>query len=515
MRKFSGVIAALAMAGLLAGWASGSSAAPGFARAAAPSGTLTMAVSTDPGNLDPQLTLLGAARTVDSFAYDSLLSVVGAGKLATGIAQSWKVVSAKKVVLTLRPGVTCADGTRMTASVVKRNLDFVANPANQSPYFGVAIPPTTTVAANDGARTVTVTAQIPSPFMLQGLSLIQIVCSRGLADRSLLDKGTVGSGPYRLVEAVSGDHYTFAVRKGYTWGPNGATTAAAKLPARVVLKVIPNEQTAANLLVTGGVNVAVISGADRARLNQQKLFSRVTIGFPLEFFFNQKPGRALASSPVRKAVVRAMNLSQIGGVATSGLGIPITQLTRQDLSPCPGNSVAGSLPAYSPPAARTVLSRTSPSLKVIFPTDAGVSITPAMELAQQQLSAAGAKVTLQGMSTVALQGALFGTGDWDIAVLGIGVSSPAQLKSFLSGPAPPGGVNFSAIDNAAYRVAAARATRRVGAVGCKFWLDGERALFRDANLAPSRAVTAAIYGKNALFSVDAGGVVPTSLRLTK
>src|SRR4029078_3139489 len=122
----------------------------------------------------------------------------------------------------------------------------------------------------------------------------------------------------------------------------------------------------------------------------------------------------------------------------------------------------------------TVLSRTSPSLKVIFPTDAGVSITPAMELAQQQLSAAGAKVTLQGMSTVALQGALFGTGDWDIAVLGIGVSSPAQLNSSLSGPSPPNGVNFSVIDNAAYRVAAARATRRVGGVGGKCWLARDR-----------------------------------------
>jgi len=514
MRKFPGVIVvATAMAVVLAAWTSGGRAQSSAPQSPAASGTLTMAVSTDPGNLDPQLTLLGAARTVDSFAYDSLLTVVGPGKIATGLAKSWKVISAKQVQLTLRRGVTCADGTKMTASVVKRNLDFIADPTNKSPYFGVAIPPTTTATANDKTATVTVTTKIPNPFMLQGLGLIQIVCARGLADRSLLDRGTVGSGPYRLVEAVSGDHYTFQVRKGYTWGPDGATTAAPRLPARVVLKVIPNETTAANLMLTGGLNVAAIGGADRARLDSRKFFRRLTIGFPLEFFFNQKAGRALADAGTRRAVVQAMNLKQIGGVATSGRGIPMTQLTRQDVSPCAGDTVTGSLAPYNPTAAKAVLSRRSPSLKVIFPTDAGIPITPAMELAQQQLAAAGVKVTLQGMSTVALQGALFGTGDWDVAVLGIGVTSPAQLKAFLSGPAPL--TNFSWIDNALYRADVARATRRVGAASCKYWLDGERALFKASNLAPSRAVTVALYGNKATFSVDAAGVTPTSLRLTK
>ena len=274
-----------------------------------------MAIETDPGSLDPQLTLLGAARTVNSFVYDPLLTVVGPGKVASGLASSWKVRSAKQVQLTLRRGVTCSDGTRMTASVVKRNIEFVGNPANGSPWYGVAVPPTATVEANDRAGTVTITSKIPSPFMLQGLGLLQIVCARGLADRSVLARGGAGSGPYILVESVTGDHYTFAVRKGYTWGPNGATTTAARLPARVVLKVVPNETTSANLLLTGGLNVATISGDERARLNSRDLFTRVTIGLPLEFFLNQKAGRPLADARVRRAVVQALNLNQIGGVA--------------------------------------------------------------------------------------------------------------------------------------------------------------------------------------------------------
>ena len=137
MRKFSGVmIAASATAVVLTGLASGSGAAPGLSQRPAPSGTLTMAIETDPGSLDPQLTLLGAARTVNSFVYDPLLTVVGPGKVASGLASSWKVRSAKQVQLTLRRGVTCSDGTRMTASVVKRNIEFVGNPANGSPWYG-------------------------------------------------------------------------------------------------------------------------------------------------------------------------------------------------------------------------------------------------------------------------------------------------------------------------------------------------------------------------------------------
>ena len=353
----------------------------------------------------------------------------------------------------------------MTASVVKRNIDFIADPNNKSPYFGIAVPATATVQANDRAGTVTVTTKIPNPFMLQGLGLVQIVCSRGLAEPQPAGPRTVGSGPYRLVEAVSGDHYTFAVRKNYFWGPNGAHDGHAELAGPGRPRVIPNETTAANLLLTGGINIATVAGADRARLDGRQFFRRLAIGFPLEFFLNQKAGRPLATARVRRAVVQAMNLNQIGGVATSGRGLPMTQLTRQDVTPCAGNTVKGSVPPYNPSAARSVLSGASPSLRVIYPTDAGVSLAPAMELAQQQLSAAGVKVTLAGMTTVALQGALFGTGDWDIAVLGIGVTSPAQLKPFFSGPAPV--TNFSSIDNSTYRTAVARATRRVGAAGCR------------------------------------------------
>jgi peptide/nickel transport system substrate-binding protein len=484
-------------------------------RAAGPSGSATLAVPTDPGNLDPQLTLLQAARYIDTYAYDTLVNVTGPGTISSGLAQSWKVVSPKKVEFVLRPGITCADGGKMTASVVKQNLDFVGNPANKSPLLGLFMPLGATVTASNATRSVVVTTSSPNPFMIQGLALVQLVCPKGLANRSLLDHGTDGTGPYRLTGAVPGDHYSFAVRKGYTWGPSGATTAQSGLPAKVTIKVVTSESTSANLLLTGGLNVAAVSGPDRSRLDKSKsLFKVVAPAQPNEIFFNENPGHPTADPAVRKAIVQALNLDQVGAVATNGRGLKMTQLSLQNFTPCVGNSVAGSVPASNPSAAKSVLSGAG-TLKLLYPTDAGSGYPPSAELMQQQLSSAGAKVSLDAQSTAALQGTLFGTGDWDIVLIGIGVANPAQIAGFVSGPTPPHGTNFAGISNAAYTQAVARAKRRVGAGGCSYWLDGERALFEAADLAPLQVTTTGTYGRGLRFALGVEGPLPTSLRLTK
>ncbi len=51
-----------------------------------------------------------------------------------------------------------------------------------------------------------------------------------MADRASLASATSGTGPYVLTEAAPGDHYTYAVRDGYAWGPDGATTDTEGMP---------------------------------------------------------------------------------------------------------------------------------------------------------------------------------------------------------------------------------------------------------------------------------------------
>ena len=119
------------------------------------------------------------------------------------------------------------------------------------------------------------------------------------------------------------------------------------------------------------------------------------------------------------------------------------------------------------------------------------------------LSAAGAQVTLAGRRTAALQGAIFGTGDWDIVADRASASpSPAQLTPFLSGPSPPTSSTSRAIDNAGYRAAVAQRERRVGPAGCGTGSTAERALFRAGDIAPTSALTVAVYGNKASFASD-------------
>ena len=352
-----------------------------------------MAIATDPGNLDPHLTLLGAARTVGSFTYDTLVNVVGPGSSGTG---TWRG----------RGGSRSREARRVHAPsghhVLRRQRDdgnrgqaeprLRRQPGEQvAATSGSASPSARPSTANNGTGTVVVYDQSPNPFMIQGLGLVQMVCSRGLENRSLLDRGALGSGPYRLVESVSGDHYTFQVRNGYRWGPNGATTAAQRLPARVILRVVPNETTAANLLLTGGPQRRD-DPRRRARPAQRAgtTSGGSTIAFPTELFFNQKQGQPGADATVRRAIVQAMNLRQFGTVVTSGRGVRGDAAHEAGRHAVPRQHRRGHVPAYNPGAARSVLNGRGTRLRLIYPTDAGIAtINSAMELVQQQLSAAG------------------------------------------------------------------------------------------------------------------------------
>src|ERR1051325_11226061 len=71
-------------------------------------GTFTLGLSSDPGNLDPQLGAGTSLFTVTQFAYDPLVSVDGTtGKIGSQLATEW-AVDGTTVTLTLGEGITCA-----------------------------------------------------------------------------------------------------------------------------------------------------------------------------------------------------------------------------------------------------------------------------------------------------------------------------------------------------------------------------------------------------------------------
>ncbi|MET0523534.1 MAG: ABC transporter substrate-binding protein [Nocardioides sp.] len=474
-------------------------------------GSFTMAMAGDPGKLDPQSSASTQLFTVNQLAYDNLLSVAGkTGESESQLATEW-TVDGTTVTLTLADGVTCADGSDFTATTVADNIAYVGDEKNKSAYLGTFLPVGATAKADDAAGTVTITLAQPAPFVLNGLASLPMVCDAGMKDRASLAAKTSGTGPYELTEAVPGDHYTYKIRKGYTWGPDGATTAEKGLPVTVTMKVIQHEGTTTNLLLSGDVNAASVQGPDAKRLEAAKLFSTKTPAMVGEQWYNHDSGHETSAADVRMALTQALDLDQLASVATAGTGTPATTLAAIQPVSCPGDSISGALPAQDVEAAKGVLA--GKKLTFIYSSAAGSAVGAAAELAVQQWEAAGATVTSKGVDETALQGAIFGTGDWDIAWVPLNVNSPDQLVPFLSGAGlADGGTNFSGIDNPDYTAGVEEASATNGSDGCDAWLDAESKLVAAADIVPFANNQVKTYGNGAEFEYP-GQFVPTSIRM--
>ena len=522
-------VATLALAaGCSSGSGSGSSgtaAAGGAAGAQANGKTFTMALSTDPGNLDPHQTVLSVTGQVDRFLYGRLIEQDADGKIIAGLAEKWDA-DTTKAKFTLRSGVTCADGTPLTASDVAANISYIGDPKNKSPLAGLYVPPGTTATGDDAARTVSVTSGTPSSFLLANIGNVPIVCGKGLTDRSVLAKGGAGTGMFTVSEIVPSDHYTFTRRKDFAWGPGDWKVDQPGLPDTVTLKVIANETTAANLLASGGLNAASIAGSDQDRLAAQKLF-HVDILSPIGMmFFNEAEGHPTADAAVRKALVQALDLNKLGQVLTSGKGKPSTGMVTLAPNPCRTDTVTGNIPTFDSAAAKSALDAAGwpagpdgvrakdgkkLSLTVIYVTAVG-SAVPTAELIQSTLKSIGVDATLKGVDSTGLNEALFKTGAWDISMGPLTTALPSQVVSFLSGPVPPGGVNFAHVNNTAYDAAVKTASGKAGDTGCGDWAAAEEAAIKAADVVPYYNTVVPTFGKKAQFAIT-DALVPASIRM--
>ncbi|MFI5589408.1 ABC transporter substrate-binding protein [Amycolatopsis sp. NPDC051758] len=488
--------------------------------------TFSLGVGSDPGSLDPHMTVLSVAIQVDRFLYDSLLNVDGDGKPVAGLAAKWEA-STTTASFTLRPGLTCADGSPLTAADVAANLNFIGDPANKSPIAGLYVAPGTKATADAAAGTITVTSGKPDAFLARNIGGVPIACAKGLADRKLLAKGDSGTGMFTVSESVPNDHYTFTRRKDYTWGP-GDWKAEPGLPDKVVVRVIPNTTTATNLLLSGELSAAQINGPDRQRLEARKLFHGDFTAPMGEVFYNQATGRPGQDEAVRRALTQALDLPQLGKVLTSGAGKPSKGMITNEPKVCPGDTVTGNLPAHDPAAAAAALDaagwKAGPdgvrakggkklALTVLYGTQLGPTMAPTAELVQQTWKSLGADVTLKAVDSPGLSQALFGTGEWEVSLGPVGFSLPSQLVPFVSGPAAPDGTNFAHISNPGYDQGAQQAASKAGDASCADWTAAETALVKRVDAVPYFDSVVPTYASGAKFEISQGSVTPASIRM--
>ncbi|UQU67845.1 ABC transporter substrate-binding protein [Couchioplanes caeruleus] len=478
--------------------------------------TFTMALANDPGNLDPHFTSLSVTGQVDRFLYDSLLGFAADGKLLPGLAQKWQATTTT-ATFTLRKGVTCGDGSPLTAATVAANISFVGDVKNGSSRVGTFVPAGAKATADEAAGTVTVTSPAPDAFLDRNLGGLPIVCDKGMKDRGELKQGADGTGMFTLTEAVANDHYTLTRRKDYAWGPGDWKSTQPGLPDKVVLRIIPNEATMANLVLSGEVNAARIAGPDGQRLRGDGFQRRDVLAPSGEMLFNQKSGLLTADPAVRRALVQSLDLTQLRQVFTSGQGTAPTGLVAPSMSPCKGDSVTGSLPGFDAAGGKGALETARNgkplALTLVYPTSGLPGAPATAELIQQQWTAAGVKVQLKPISEAQVGQIVGGELAWDVALFSITVTLPSQLVSYVSGPTPPQGTNFAFIDNKDYTAAVAAAQKLPGDSGCTQWQAAEKALLQHLDIVPFANSNVPVYAKGATVDLSEGDVDPASIRM--
>jgi peptide/nickel transport system substrate-binding protein len=488
-------------------------------------GTVRVPLLSDPGTLDPDQSIRADAAAIDAFGYDSLVYEDSSGRIVSGIASKW-TVDTRSVTFTLRTDVTCSDGARLKASDVKANFDYVKDLGTAA---GLMTMPDSdfTVLADDARGTVTISRSEPYPFLVVGAGALQIVCPRGMADRSRLEHGIDGTGPYTLTEDVPGDHIGLRRRAGYRWGPDGAGAEAAGMPLQVVFPVLPNETAVTNMLLSRDRTAAPLGPAEARRASGRATLFRLTqAASPTDLFFNQAPGRPGSDRAVRKALTMALDLTQVRRTAPDAT--QPTGLVTREPQVCPGNTVRDSLPAHDGAAAEKLLDETGwrrgpdrvrsmggKQLAVVldYPSSGGDVLNAAMEIVARSWQAIGVPTTVRPLSDNALSRTLFTAGDWDVASLGMGIALPVELIPLVSGAPPPAGTNFASIDNRRYSELVQRAQLMPGKAGCGLWNDAERALFSSVDIVPWATSSVSWYGHGCQFRVGASGIEPTSVRL--
>ncbi len=525
-RRASAVVAALLAGSLVVAGCSGAAVErSNGSQEFVTGGTFTMTYWSDPGTFDPYRNQLILNYYV---AYDSLVNLRPDGKFVSGLAEKW-TADATSATFTLRSGVTCSDGTPLTASQVATAIEFVSNPKNGSPRLGFLVPSAPMkVTGDDSTGTVKVVmTREPFGFLLNTVGRLPIVCAAGMKNPDLMKTGSAGTGPFVLTKVVPGDSFTFSVRKGYEWGPDGASTSAPGTPETFVLKIIANESTAANLLLSGGVNFARIAGDDRKRLESQQV---PKVDTPLSgawLWFNQMGGRPTADKRVRQALVQALDREQVVKVSTDGAGGASTGLVTQQPRPCTSDTITGKLPGFDKVAAESLLdqagwrkgpdgvrSKNSKPLELdLHYVDFGLDKRTAQFVADQW-KAVGIQAKLTVDTAAGLSQVMFQTSNWDVYLNGFGYLLPSQAVPYNSGPAPPQGTNLAGIKNADYERLIAKAATMVAPEACRYWDEAEQALYREVDIAPMSNRVYSWYLKNARAEViGQEAPIPTSIRM--
>ncbi len=245
-----------ALLGLAVCWTSAGLSTP--ARAA----DVTIAVRTDADSIDPHFHVYVPNRAVARHIFDALVRSGPRGETLPGLAVSWNVIGDDLWEFHLRPGVSFHDGTPFTADDVAFTLARAPNVPNSPSSYAQYTKKIARVEVID-PLTIRIHTKGPAPTLLVDLEAIAILSRHAAEGRSTADfnsgRATIGTGPYRFIEWVPGNHLKLERNPSY-WG-------GVEPWEHVTIRPIANDGARVASILSGDVDmIEGVPAADRDRI---------------------------------------------------------------------------------------------------------------------------------------------------------------------------------------------------------------------------------------------------------
>ncbi len=362
---------------------------PTAAPTAQSTGKLTIDVEADLDSLDPYLSYTPTGLSIHHNIYDYLLERDGKGDLVPGLAESWKAVNDTTLEFKLRKGARFHSGEDVTADAVKfsanRMLDEKLNSGVRTRFTSIK-----NVNVVDPS-TVRFELAKPDPSLLDSLSNQMAILPPTFSDTK-----PVGSGPYRFVEWVHGDHVTLEANDSY-WTGSAKGRALAKT---VVFRPVPSAGTRLADLQSGQADIVaglsatqakgVESAGGAARVERADL-----PGYQYVFFNTKVADTPLKDARVRQALNYAIDRQSIVENLMGNYSKPLTQAVGP-LTSGYDSSLSGF--AYDPARAKQLL--TEAGVGSGFEVTLDVSqrdLDDVVQAVAAQLGQVGVKVNVQSL----------------------------------------------------------------------------------------------------------------------
>ena len=301
-------------------------------------GTLTLARSADVGGMDPGTNNNGFSEELQIHIMDTLVRYtpvsptgMAAGKaqlaqIQPGLAESWKISEDGLTwTFALRQGILFHDGTPWNADAAVYNIDRNINPQNPSYIKGKMINGPLLYSSLDSYKAV-------GPYTLQlklkhryapllknlGSPYAAIVSPTALKKYGEdFTKNPVGTGAYKFVEWVPGDHVT--VERNPDWKGGKAPNFD-----RVIFKNVLDPTVRAAKLEAGEVDfIDAVSPDDEPRLKQSP--DLVWLGVPagVNAVLIQCQRKPFNDVRVRRALNYAINRDELNSTLYRGAAKPV------------------------------------------------------------------------------------------------------------------------------------------------------------------------------------------------